>query len=356
MSIFVPVLFFGELLHWIGFLLDDLFFRGYRKVAIKDPVFIVGIPRSGTTLLHRVMAQDSERFTSFKLWELLLAPSITERKLWTLVGSIDRACGGAGRSLIAAIDRRIFGRLSEIHKMTLFDYDEDELVLGPIFSTVYLLFPFPFYEETWRLVRFDEGIPPAEQDWIMRFYKACVQRHLYFHGAEKQFLSKNPSFSAKVDAIRAHFSGARMICNMRSPYDTVPSLLSALYVAWDMFDNDPQGDIFRDRVLELADYWYRHPMNCAREWAQDRFVFLSYDDLRRDLKSAVADVYTKLAIEPGPQFAERLSAEHEKAKSYKSNHRYSLEQYGLSASDVLDKFGYVFERFGFAAEHTADDE
>ena len=50
MAVFLPILFFGQLIHWVGFLLDEIFFRGYRKVAINDPVFIVGIPRSGTTL------------------------------------------------------------------------------------------------------------------------------------------------------------------------------------------------------------------------------------------------------------------------------------------------------------------
>src|SRR5688572_26821538 len=47
-------------------LLDEIFYRGYKKVQIKQPVFIIANPRSGTTYLHRLVALDDERFTYTK--------------------------------------------------------------------------------------------------------------------------------------------------------------------------------------------------------------------------------------------------------------------------------------------------
>ncbi|MCC6489702.1 MAG: sulfotransferase [Candidatus Hydrogenedentes bacterium] len=347
MAVFLPVLLIGQLIHWAGFLLDEIFFRGYRKIAIKDPVFIVGIPRSGTTLLHRVMAQDTESFTSLKLWEILIAPSITERKFWTVLGHMDRVCGGHGRRFLVAADTRILRRLSEIHKMSLFDYDEDDMVLTPVFASVYLFFPFPFRDELWWLVRFDEDTPHGDKERIMRFYKTCVQRHLYFHGPEKRFLSKNPAFSSKVDSIRTHFPDARVVCNMRSPYETIPSLLSALYVAWDVFANDLKADEYRDCVLELAGHWYRHPIERSREWPDEQFAFVNYDELRKDLKGTVSGLYSRFGFEAGPVFLDRLNKEHEMARVYSSTHLYSLEQFGLTPEDILEDFGDIFQRFGF---------
>ncbi|MCC6796890.1 MAG: sulfotransferase [Candidatus Hydrogenedentes bacterium] len=347
MAVFLPVIFFGQVANWIGLLLDDVFFRGYRKVAIQDPVFIIGIPRSGTTLLHRIMAQDTERFTSFRLWEIIFAPSITQRKFWATVSHIDRMIGSHGRRFLAKADRQLFAPLSEIHKMSLFDYDEDDLVLTTIFSSSYMLFPFPFFEETWRHVRFDVETCATDQDHIMRFYAACVRRHLYFHGEDKLFLSKNPAFSPKIDAIRRHFPRARVVCSMRTPYEAIPSLISLLHVPWDFFGNDTQGLHFRDRVLELAGYWYRHPMHHAQEWQENRFLFLIYDDLKSDVKSAVADIYQRFGFVIGELFASRLEIEHERARAYKSNHQYSLEKFGLTAEGILLGFGDVFERFDF---------
>jgi hypothetical protein len=104
-------------------------------------------------------------------------------------------------------------------------------------------------------------------------------------------------------------------------------------------------------VLELAGHWYRHPINRSQEWPDNRFIFLTYDVLRQDLKAAVVDVYRRLGFEIGPSFAERLEMEHETAQAYKSRHQYSLDQYGLMPADILNDFSDVFHHFGFDTEY-----
>ena len=69
----LPLFCLFQLLHWLGFLLDELLFRDYRKVRIEAPVFISGIPRSGTTFVHRSLAQDRAQFTTVSTWEAALA-------------------------------------------------------------------------------------------------------------------------------------------------------------------------------------------------------------------------------------------------------------------------------------------
>jgi len=68
--IFVLLLFFSSIatlrvVHGFCFVLDDLFFPDYKKVSITKPLFIAGVPRSGTTFLHQLLAADSERFHRF---------------------------------------------------------------------------------------------------------------------------------------------------------------------------------------------------------------------------------------------------------------------------------------------------
>lgn len=46
--------------------LDEIFHRNYKKQTIRQPVFIIASPRSGTTYLHRLMAMDDERFVYTK--------------------------------------------------------------------------------------------------------------------------------------------------------------------------------------------------------------------------------------------------------------------------------------------------
>ena len=351
MCIYIPLLLFEQTLHRIGFLLDEIFFRGYRKIEIKEPVFVLGIPRSGTTFLHRVLARDTERFTTFKLWELVYAPSITQRKFWMAVGAVDRALGGRGRRWVEALEERAFKRWREIHRISLFQPEEDEWVLMHVFSCVFLLWPFPFPEELWYLVRFDVDTPPADKERIMAFYKSCVQRHLYVHGADKRFLSKNPAFSPKVDALNQWFPDAKAVCCVRTPYDAVPSLMSLMAAVWDFLDNDRQGEVLRDMVVDVADHWYRHPMNRLPKWPEDRHAFVTYDTLVGDPKQTVADLYDRFGIEVSPAYHACLQREQERARAYTSKHTYSLDQYDLTPEGILDDFRDVFEHFGFSTAY-----
>lgn len=76
-----------NLMHIIGHLIDEIIFLRYQKTQIKRPVFIVGVPRSGTTLLQRIIAED-DNFSTLQTWEALLAPSISEKYLFIFIGKL----------------------------------------------------------------------------------------------------------------------------------------------------------------------------------------------------------------------------------------------------------------------------
>lgn len=350
MAVFVPGLFFGQIIHRIAFVLDDLFFPGWRDVPIERPVFMVGIPRSGTTHLHRLVSKDAERFTTLTTWEMVLAPSIIERKVLIGLGKLDAALGGYARKAIKALEDRAFAPVRKIHKIGLWEPEEDDIALFPIFASVFLIFAFPFPQDLDDLVRFDVKMPPEDKKAIMDFYRDCVKRHLYVHGTDKRFLSKNPAFSSKIDALIETFPDCHIICNVRSPYDAVPSLISFLSFSWSRFDNDKRGDEFNQLILDLVGHWYRHPADRMEKLGtgpDGRHAFVKYDDLTRDPQSVLEDLYRRIGLQFGPRFQEMLDKEMSKAKSYKSQHEYDLADFGLSVERIEREFGDIFEHFGF---------
>ncbi|MCP4644275.1 MAG: sulfotransferase [bacterium] len=344
---FVPVFVIAQIVHRIAFLLDDLFFPGYRSIEIEEPVFILGIPRSGTTFLHRVLSKDTENFTTMDLWEMVLAPAVIERKFFLALGAIDRALGGFGYRIVKAADTRIFASVRKIHKVSFLEPEEDDLVLFPIFASIFLLFAFPFPEAMWHLAHFDTQTPVEHQQRIMTFYRDCVKRHLYVHGTDRHFLSKNPAFSPKVDALNEYFPDGKAVCSVRRPYEAIPSLMSFLTFSWERFDNDPQGLTFRDMVLDMAGNWYRHPMNRFPLWPDERYSLLKYDTLVGDPRAAIEALYDKFGLEVGPEFADVLEAERQKSLTYESKHKYSLAQYELTPQKILEDFGDIFDHFRF---------
>jgi len=350
---FLPFFLLAQAAHRLALALDNVFFPAFRTVEVRDPVFIVGIHRSGTTYFHHLLSEDTENFTSFRLWELLFAPSILERKFWFAVGAVDRLLGAWGRKALVAIEDRLLKDLRVIHQTGLFEPEEDELVLVPYFASAFLLLPFPFPEKLWALTRFDVDVPLAEQDRVMRHYKQCVQRHLYVHGSDKRFLSKNPLFSAKIEAIRRTFPDARVICNVRQPYEAIPSCISLMSFYWSSFDNDPQGSRLRDMTLAMTDFFYRHPIQRLPRWPRNRHAFLKYDRLIAAPGDAVLELYARLDIPLTPAFDAYLQTQEERMRAFKSRHHYSLERWGLSPERIRTDYGDVFEYFGFNTDHAA---
>ena len=66
--------------HAIFFLLDYVLFPKLWLQKISQPIFIIGHARSGTTLMHRLMSADGDKFNDFLYWEMFF-PSLTEKKL-----------------------------------------------------------------------------------------------------------------------------------------------------------------------------------------------------------------------------------------------------------------------------------
>ena len=79
--------------HALCFFLDGILYPGMWKVEVKEPVFMVGHARSGTTLTHRLMSQDEGRFSFFLLYECYF-PSILQKKVIRAVARWDEELFG----------------------------------------------------------------------------------------------------------------------------------------------------------------------------------------------------------------------------------------------------------------------
>lgn len=349
MSLFLPSFVLLQLLHAIGFLLDEILFRGYRRVCVKAPLFIVGVPRSGTTFLHRVLAADNAQFTTFTLWELLLAPSVSERKFWQSLAWADRISGGWGRRAVRLLERRGFGGWQDVHGTALTAPEEDYLVLAPILACFLLILPFPSAEEIWRLADFDQSVPEKERRAVMAFYRACLQRHLYVHGPDKRLLSKNPAFSPMIESLGAAFPDCRIVCTLRNPIEAIPSHLSSMAAGARMFDNGDSEE-FQRRLMDMMKHFYRHLTRTLPRWPENRQVFVCLESLKRNLHPIVTDIYQRFGLQLSPAFEAVLQDEHRRSLAYHSTHAYSLPQFHLQTEDIVSGIEEVFARFQFDDE------
>lgn len=343
-----PFLIFLGILHLIGFLLDGLLFPRYRDTEVRRPLFIVGVWRSGTTFLHRMLARDERNFTCMKLWEILLAPSVTQKKLCLLLGAVDQRLGSPIKRRILAWEERTFGTLHRLHKLSLFAAEEDDPILLNIFSSFFQYFGFPFEDERNRFVWFDTELSARDRARIMGFYRRCVQRHLYVFGKGRRFLSKNPAFSPKVRSLDETFPDAQVVCTVRTPLEAVPSTFSlfSLLYAFGCSPLDPHP--MREATLEMLAHWYRYPVQELETWPRDRHQILRYDTLvAGDVERTVLDLYRRFGLKAGTRYRRVLAEQARKARTYRSEHVYSLDEVGLDPEQIVAAYRDVFDRFGF---------
>jgi hypothetical protein len=340
MLAFLPAFVIVQCLHWLGFLLDEILFPRYRKIQIREPLFIVGPPRTGTTLLHRTLAQDHQ-FTTLRTWELFFALSITERRILRALARLDRRAGGLLARTLKLVERRALRAFDDVHGVSLNAPEEDYFALTPIAACFLLVIPFPCCEALWRLSRFDHSLSARDKRRILSFYALCLQKHLYVYGAHKRLLSKNSSFSSWTGALREAFPDCQIVCCLRDPAAAVPSLLNSVQDGLRIFDIE-RGALLYARMTDMMRHYYQHLLTQLPSMPAERHAFMELAELHRDLRGMVAQVYQRLELPLSPAFETRLQRAAHRARAHRSPCAYNLQQFGLDRDVIHARFGIYY--------------
>ncbi len=335
--------FFGlQLFHWACLALDEVLFPGYRRVPVEAPFFIGGLPRSGTTFTHRTLARDDARFTTIRTWEALLAPSILQRKLLHALAAADRVLGRPLGRLAEALLRRA-GGANAIHEVDLFTPEEDYLTLLPAGACFILLLAFPFHPVPRALGRFDSAVPRADRVAILRFYRACLRRHLYCEGRGRRLLSKNAAFASWIGPLREVFPDAVFLLCVREPVSALSSQLSSVAPGCRFFGVDPMAAGLPGLFQEFVADGLEAVRRARREDDRVSVAVVDLSELERDPAGALATCLRRLGTEPGPALADALAGAERQARTRRGGHRHAAADFGLRADEIETCLSPVYE-------------
>jgi hypothetical protein len=372
----------------IGLYLDDFLFPAWKDQEIHQPLFLVGNARSGTTWLHRLLTYDPSmtqsdhcnRFVTFKSWELVFAVSVTWRYLFHTLYAVDGLLGGWVYSALMFLEKQCVGHIT-VHPIGLMEAEEDEWVMVHIASAQLLLFFFPLGGSIINdLILFDTGnLSASTRRDVFHFYKQCVQRHMYYHThythythcrptptgdppKVPRFISKNPAFTLRLRTIYETFPDARVVCLLRDPVQSIPSMISYISKVWFSFACPVERYPSSSELLGFCEAHYLYPLTqmCAPR-GENTWAFLSYHRLLEDLEGCVVGLLLRLYGETvggagdrdagdagdtwhtgdagdagGSAFREFLQSEQAKAGRYQTQHTHSIEQCcgGMSEAEV----------------------
>ena len=297
---------------------------------IERPVFIVGMPRSGSTFLHELLAQDP-RHRAPRVWEVMFPlgePGDETRRvrkaefcLWWF--------------------RKLAPRADEVYPMRAQTPHECVAIHSHTFLSEEFVSSahVPGYEAMLR----STNLRPA-YEWQTRFLK-----HMQLSAPGRRWIVKSPDHVHGLEQLFALFPDAHIIQTHRNPLEVLESSADLTRVLRALYARPGSRDEIRAREARvLAEGTERfikfrdeHPeLSC-------RFIDVKYKDLAADPMAAVREIYQRLECRLTEEAAARIAALAAKRSRYPGR-RASEEVKGTQVKHVTEagKFESYCLRFG----------
>jgi hypothetical protein len=344
------VLFFTVLysIMWLivacGRALDHVFFPGFKRQPMREPVFIVAPPRSGTTLTQKLMSLDEERFVYNALYQTIF-PAVFFQRCFDALVWLDRKAGRPMGRVIGWAEKKWFGGWDDMHKMRFNQPEEDDGFFVYTFVTEAIFLLFLHVDELWE-AGFQDALPPGKRRKVMAFYRSCLQRRLYASGPGKTILTKATQSSGAVESLLEAFPDGRFITIIRHPYQSVASHVSVFWPVWQAHSPKLKKDGPESKAYaRLAVRWFQHLFAFRRKVSPQQYYCIDYRDLTQDPKAALEKLYAHFGWAMSDAFRAKLTAATQRQREFKSKHEYTLEEFGLSRDWIQEELGSVLEHY-----------
>lgn len=308
-----------------------------KREEIVRPVFIVGINRTGTTFLHRLMARD-RRFWTLRRYELA-EPILSSGEYGTLA----RTAGDPRRLHMKEVldSIRVVDQFAEMHRIDLDQPEEDFPILRQSFASWVnaVAYYVPDYRR-WLAVT-GSGNAYAYHHRVMRHF--TWQRRQRECDAQKGWLLKMPFHLMELGALLANYPDAIFIQTHREPAQFMGSWNSLVdRIRSVSIEPRPRHDTGAEQ-LDLMSGMLNEAMRfrASRPELESRWVDVSYRDLVENPMGVVNAIYERLDCRLEPAASAEMESWLERQAEQRRQeppHRYSLEDFGLTAERVAAAF------------------
>ena len=305
---------------------------------ITQPVFILGMNRTGTTYLHRMLSRDS-RFWTLKTYELVDSV-LTDGDYAEVAGTDKDPRRTATQMYIELSDVR--ENMAGIHHIDL-DEPEEELRLFVLAFAAWAM------NVRYRIPDYGKWLPTASWNNVYRYHRQILEhfswhRRLVNPGASGgQWLLKMPFHMMEIEALLEAYPDALFIQTHRAPVEFMGSWISLVeHSRRQVYSPQPhkelateQLDFMRTMMSRVLDFRTQHP-----ELA-DRWVDIRFSDLVKSPMKTVQEIYNKFnwSLESGTldTLTNWQTRQADKRKR-EARHQYRLTDYALTPKMVNSAF------------------
>lgn len=306
---------------------------GFDRHAISSPVVITGIPRTGTTALHKLMAVD-ERFQGVQTWLLDSPMPRPPKESWTNYPAFHKTAAALEARFKAAPKKRA------AHHMAAEEVDECCLILRQGFVS-------NLWTVGWSAATYDAWWQSQSELAAYQHYYRCLQL-IGSNEPHKRWLLKNPGHIDNLDLLFAVFPDAKVIITHRDLAKAVPSLCSLLMPLHPIVEEGRYQQRAHNMLAREVGKW----SNALRkaEAVRQRYPGQILDVIQRDFHqqpmAIVERIYEfigeSLTAPTREQMQQRIADDPERQHGA---HQYDIRDFGMTETEIREHFRDYLQQF-----------
>ena len=297
---------------------------------VDAPVFIVGSPRSGTSILHEFMATDRASRAP-AMWEMA------------------HPCSGLD---VAELADRVAQSWHDVQP----EYETMHANSGYLPNECIFITLHEFLSDHWGgchvVPSYDAHLAATDQTPAYRYHKRFLQT-LQARSESKRWLLKAPSHLFQLRTLFAVYPDARIVRTHRDPLKTLPSAINLMGTLKWMRCHEVDMSATAKMMPGAYAYIYQKEIELRASGVlpNAQFVDVQFDDIVRDPVATVEAVYRELDWPFTADVARRIAKYADgKPKGSRGEHRYSLEDAGLDVAAERQRFAFYTGHYGVREE------
>lgn len=306
-----------------------LFAKDYQATQIRQPVFILGHWRNGTTLLHEMMSNDPQ-FAFPNLFEVshphtfLLREPLIEKS-----------------AAVAALEKRPMDNMEVNFRSP--GEDESALAVLSLRSSI-LSFMFPRQENFYdRFLTFKNATSEDLERWkqaLVLFMQKLTYRY------QRPLVMKSPNHTARIKFLLELFPEARFIHIHRNPFTVFQSTLKLYNTAFAAMQlEEPKPSSLHSKILTRYSDMYEAFFEQRELIPDGHLVEVAFSDLEKDKINVLHNIYDRLGL---PQFDEKQAGFQKylaRTGGYRKNQYESLPD--ALQTEITNAWQRNFEEWGY---------
>jgi hypothetical protein len=311
---------------------------GIETERIDAPIFMLGLPRTGSTLLHGLLAQD-ERHRVPLTWEVMF-PS-AGRNRGDSEGTRIRRCDSNLKWF-----HRLAPNFKQIHDVGATLPQECIAITAHVLQSIvfHTMHNVPSYQAWLDRTGYREAF---------RFHRRFL-KHLQHARRAERWLLKAPGHLFGLADLIAEYPDAVFIQTHRDPARVIGSISSHAVVLRTAFSEVVDEKAAAENWVQLWETALAEELE-VRTRAPNQFIDVQYQDIEKDPLGVVRNIYDALGetLTPATQKnIERYLAENPKGRN--GIHRYALPGSGITGHDSSDGFTVYRQNFKIPKESATD--